>query len=248
MKTIQLLCFQLFLFVCIGKAQTITNYSLTSTSGTFTALSGANSLSGTGTTDEGYWNDIAIGFDFWYMGNRYTTVSASTNGWLTLGAAITNATSTNNLSTGGAPRPVIAPLWDNLNIQAGSNVTYLTSGTAGSRIFTLQYVNVKWTSGASGNTISFQVKLYESTGKIVFVYRRETGSVSSASASIGISASATGSGKYLSLNGTGTAPVASSVTETSSLSSKPANGQTYSFLSPTPIAPTNFSATSILYN
>ena len=209
MKTTKLLCLQLFLFICIGNAQTITNYSLTSSAGTFTALSGANSLSGTGTTDEGYWNDIPIGFDFWYMGNRYTTVSASTNGWLTLGAAITNATSTNNLSTGGSPRPVIAPLWDNLNIQAGSNATYLTSGTAGSRIFNLQYLNVKWSSAASGNTISFQVKIFETTGKIEFVYRRETGSVSSGSASVGISASSTGSGNFLSLNGTGTAPAES---------------------------------------
>ena len=70
-------------------AQTITNYSFAASSGTFTVLSGATTATGTGSTvDEGHWNGIPIGFDFWYMGIRYTTVSPSTNGWITLGANV----------------------------------------------------------------------------------------------------------------------------------------------------------------
>lgn len=229
-------------------AQTITNYSFAASAGTFIALSGSTVPSGTGTVDEGYFNAISIGFEFWYMGARYTTVSAGTNGWLTLGANITNATSANNLSGGGAPRPVIAPLWDDLNVQAGANVTYLTTGTAGSRIFTLQYLTVKWNATAIGSTVSFQIKLYEATGKIQFVYRQESGAVSSASASIGISGTSTGSGNFLSLNGTGTAPTASSTTETTTLNTKPATGQVYSFTPQVPVAPVNLSFTNVLYS
>lgn len=37
------------------------------------------------------------------MGTRYTEISASTNGWLSLEVPITNASPTNNLTSGGTP-------------------------------------------------------------------------------------------------------------------------------------------------
>ena len=226
-------------------SQTLSNYGFVASSGTFTALPGGTSPTGTGNTDEGYWNTVPIGFDFFYMGTRYTTISASTNGWLTLGANITDALFTNNLSTGGTPRPVLAPLWDDLDIQAGSNASYLTSGTAGSRIFTLQFLNNKWDYLATGSVISFQVKLYESTGSIQYVYRQEAGTVNAGSASIGIAAIATGAGNFLSLNGSGTAPAVSAATETNNLNINPATGQIYTFTSPLPTAPTLLTHTAI---
>src|SRR6186713_46341 len=124
-------------------AQTITNYGFTTSTGTYTTLSSgtAPSLTG-GTADNGYFNALPIGFDFWYMGLRYTTVSASTNGWLALGSSITDDP-VNGLSARGT-RPLIAPLWDDIEIVNTSNLTYLTTGTAGSRIFTIQYLNTKW--------------------------------------------------------------------------------------------------------
>jgi hypothetical protein len=49
--------------------QNITNYSFTPSSGTFTQLTGGTtmSLSG-GSTDEGWFNNVPIGFTFYYMG------------------------------------------------------------------------------------------------------------------------------------------------------------------------------------
>ena len=218
----------------------VTNYTFTASGGTFTQLSGGTSPALTsGTVDEGYFNGIPIGFDFWYLGARNTSVSASTNGWLTIGANITNATPGNLLASGGAPREAIAPLWDNLDLQSASNFSYLTSGSAPNRVLTLQWLNAQWGANASGNTISFQVKLYETTGKIEFIYRPETGSTNNASASIGITAVATGSGNFLSLNSAGASPTVSSTSETTSISVKPATGQTYAFTPPIPIAPTN---------
>lgn len=150
------------LLICIIpslRAQSISNYIFSASSTTFTGLSGPTNPTLSGTVDEGYYNAVPIGFDFWYMGDRYTTVSASTNGWLTLGANISDATFTNSLSAGGAPRPVIAPLWDDLDMQSATNVSYLTTGSAPNRIFTVQYLNAQWNYLASGNTMSFQVKL-----------------------------------------------------------------------------------------
>ena len=170
-----------FLLAYMGirlSAQTITNYAFAASTGTFTALSTPiNPTLTSGDVDDGWFNGIPIGFDFWYMGVHYTTVSASTNGWISLGANITNAQFTPGLTSNGNPRPVIAPLWDDLSIVATTNVSYQTTGAAGSRIFTLQYLNIKWDLSAAGAVSSFQVKLYESTGKVEFVYRSDATAV-----------------------------------------------------------------------
>jgi hypothetical protein len=240
-----------FMLACVGGHQILvaqtTNYTYAASSGTFTALSGATSPAlSAGTVDEGYFNGLPIGFDFWYNGTRYTTVSASTNGWLTLGANISNATPGNLLTTGGAPRPVIAPLWDDLDLQASANLSYLTSGSVGSRVFTIQFLNEQWNATATGTTISFQVKLYESTGKVEFVYKPESGTVNSGSGSIGITDTATGTtGVYRSLNNFTSSATASSTTATVNIAAKPASGQTYSFTPPVPTAPSSLTFSSI---
>jgi hypothetical protein len=71
----------LFVFACTNSsAQVITNYAFAPTSGTFTALSGATNAN---ISQDEYVSDaINIGFDFWYMGNRYTQVYASSNGFI----------------------------------------------------------------------------------------------------------------------------------------------------------------------
>lgn len=229
-------------------AQSVTNYTFSATGGTYTALTGGStmSLSG-GTVDDGWFNSIPIGFTFVYMGTPYTTVSTSTNGWLTFGQNITNAIISNNLTT-GTPRPFIAPLWDDLDLQANTNFSYKTEGTAPNRVFTAEWKNMQWNYSATGNTISFQVKLYETTEIVEFVYNDEGGTVNSGSASIGITAlTGSGSGTFLSLNGTGGSPTASSTTETTSLSAKPASGQTYTFTPPAaaPADPTGLSFTGV---
>ena len=227
-------------------SQIITNYSFAAASSTYTALSTPvnPALSG-GTTDDGYFNALPIGFDFWYMGNRYTSVSASTNGWLTLGANITDALYVNNLAT-GTIRPVIAPLWDDLDITLASNFSYKTTGTVGSRIFTLQWLNVKWDYTATSARISFQARLWESTGKIEFIYQQVGAlALTSPSASIGIAATATGAGNYLSLNNASATPTANSITETNTIGTKPANGQLYSFTAPVPSAPSSLGFSAV---
>ncbi|MDB5272823.1 MAG: hypothetical protein JWO58_1190, partial [Chitinophagaceae bacterium] len=129
-------------------AQTLTNYTFAASSGTFTALSGATTASlSAGNTDNGDYNSLPIGFNFIYMGTTYTTLSASTNGWLSLGSTVPGTGSygnANNLANGSAnsPRPIIAPLWDDINVTGG--VSYLTAGNSPNRTFTIQYLGVKW--------------------------------------------------------------------------------------------------------
>jgi hypothetical protein len=217
-------------------AQTITNYAFTGGSpSVFTPLAGGTTAAlASGDADDGYFNSLPIGFPFIYNGQAYTTFSASTNGFMTLGAPLTNSGNANNLTSGGSPRPIIAPLWDNLNLQAASNFSYQTAGVAGSRILTVQWLNEQW----NFFSVSFQAKLYEANGRVEFVYRQEPGGFGLfTSASIGITEVATGSGNFLSLNGTGNNPTASSTTETTNLNARPASGQFYRF-NPVPTIPT----------
>ncbi len=241
------LVFVIFYGITISDyAQNISNYTFAASSGTFTTLTGGTSPTlSAGNADEGFFNNLPIGFDFWYMGKRCTTLSASTNGWLSPGGVITGTGYSNSLTSGGSPRPVIAGLWDDLSLQTSANFTYLTSGVAGSKVLTIQYLNTKWNYTASGTTISFQIKLYEGTGKIEYIYRQESGNVKTGKASIGLAATVTGSGNFLSLSGTGTNPSVSSTVETSNLNGKPATGQTYAFTSALPAAPTALSFTNV---
>ncbi|CAN5800283.1 hypothetical protein BH11BAC3_BH11BAC3_33550 [soil metagenome] len=225
-------------------SQSISNYSFSSTSGSFNSLSGGTVPSLISGLDDGYMNGIPIGFDFFYMGDRYTTLSLSTNGWILLGSDITNAVYVNNLKT-GTQRPIIAPLWDDLQLSASTDVSYLTSGSAGSRVLTVEVLNLKWDYSQSNASMSFQVKLYESTGKIEFIYNRESAANGSASASIGITGTSTGNGNYLSLNGSGSSPSVSSTTETTNISSRPSNGRTFTFSQTSPTAPGSLSYNSI---
>jgi len=201
----------------------------------------------TGTTDEGVYNDLPIGFTFRYAGVDYTTAAASTNGWMTLGQNLTaaQATPTNNLTAPPVNR-VLAPLWDNLNMDAGG-FYYQTTGSAPDRVFTADWNNVRWdnTAPAGVGTLSFQVKLYETTNEIEFIYRDATGAVVAASGGASIGITGTAAGTFLSLSDTGTNPTASASTETNNIAVKPVTGQVYAF-TPSASQPNNAAAYSFV--
>lgn len=237
----------------LGQTPLVTKYTFGAAAGTFTALSSGNTmaLSG-GNLDDGYYNNVPLSFDFWYMGVRYRALHASTNGWITWGSALASSPYVNNLNS-GVPRPVVAPLWDDLALPVAFNFSWQESGTAPNRVMTLQWLNCYWHYLATTSSISLQVRLFETSGRVEFVYRQESGTVVSASASIGITAAGTGSGNYRSLSSTSASPTVSSTTETATLSSRPSNGRTYSWTPPVPAAPstltfTNVSATGMTLN
>lgn len=210
----------------------ITSYTFSASSGAFTPLSGGTPAVPV-QADSAVGGPYPLGFDFWYMGERYDKVWASSNGWLSF-VQTSNSTPVNDLTT-GTVRPLLAPLWDDLDGRAvGSAASYITSGSAPNRIFTFEWLNWEYSWNASQPVISFQVKLYETTGKVEFVYQQEASDiVGTPTASIGINATATGSGNFWSLNDTSASPTASSTTETTTLATRPATGQVYAFTPPT---------------
>jgi hypothetical protein len=138
--------------------------------------------------DDAASGSLPIGFTFYYEGVAYNNFFASSNGFIDLNAA--NSSTANNLTT-GTPRPIIAPLWDDIDGASGT-ASYLTTGAPGNRVLTVEWLNWEWYYTVTPATISFQLKLYEASGKIEFIYRQESGLLSgvSESASIGLAGAA----------------------------------------------------------
>ena len=207
------------------------------TGGTSPVLSPSELLS---THDEGYANGIPIGFPFNYNGTIYTTINANSNGFAAFNpfVPVTNSATqdyyTADLAFGPfgltSVRPLLAPLWDDLDLFAAGDLKYVTTGVAPNRIFIIQWSNVYWDVSATNLNIEFQLILYETRNVIEFQYHQLPGALSaSVTAAIGITAAGTGNGNYLSLNNASTSPVASSTVNTFSINTKPAEGQIYRF-------------------
>jgi hypothetical protein len=222
-------------------------YDFAATSGTFTELVGGTSpaftaCTGYDATDEGYANSLPIGFTFNYNGNNYTTFHMNSNGFIGLDAPFTDGDVYWRNSTGltsgplngsandkTSSRPLISPLWDDMDMAATTNMTFSTTGTAGNRVLTIQWKDVKWRYTAADASVSFQVKIYESNGKIEFIYRSEAGAAATPTASVGISATATGADNFISVSALTTAATVSKTVEANTISTKPATGLTFTF-------------------
>ena len=228
MKRLSLL---MVMLIMLGAAWAGINesYTFLSTVGTYTPITGTPIPAIH--VDDAISAAIPIGFTFPYGNLTYTEVRISSNGWVGLGATLTSSNLTNLLAS-TTVRPVVAPLWDDLNMNAGT-VQYATAGTAPNRIFTVQYANAKWNFQAT-NGFNFQVKLHEN-GKIELVYGSFTGTPLNASASIGINMAPGGTGWFYSVTPVPPATV-SMTTENLSIATFPAQGTVYEF---NPVVPVN---------
>ncbi len=204
-------------------------YPFVASNKVYTPITGtAPSLSGGG-ADDGYINNIPIGFPFVFAGTTYTTVTMSTNGLLTFGN-ISTAPWTNDLSNAANVVPCVWALWDDhysytssSNSSYSGNMSYTTTGAAGNRVFTAQWYAVD-PRYAYIFSLSFQIKLYEDGG-IECIYKHENSSGGTfSSATIGIAKSTS---DWQTLPTSGTSPTPSTSTFTSSITAAPANGQSY---------------------
>lgn len=229
----------------------VNSYVFTTSVGTYTSITGTSPvLTGNGidpVEDEGFTSNIPLGFSFNYLGINYTTVSASTNGFAAFGN-ITITGYSNNISSGIIDRPVLAPFWEDNALTTVSDIQYATTGSMGSRIFTLQWSNVFVDFGATAASLSFQLRLYETTNKIEFIYQQLPSSMEdfSGGASIGITDARAGS--FLSLNNSSTSPAISSSVATNNILSRPVTGQIYSFTPPACMGPYDLQVTNITIN
>jgi len=215
----------LFLTSATYTAEAQTNWQFKTLNGTFTPLSNPTQVSSI-QDDDAVSDVIDIGFTFSFNRVDYTQIVASSNGFLSFNTDASSAY--NNDLTNSSNRPLIAPLWDDLN---GEECTagYKLEGTAPDRVFTFEWLNWKWNYSASEAVISFQVKLYETSNRIEFIYQQEAAEPNSPSASIGLAFQDTGSDNFLSLSDASDSPEFSTTTEFYEIDTKPVTGQIYQF-------------------
>ncbi|HEY4149905.1 MAG TPA: hypothetical protein VGM41_13290, partial [Chitinophagaceae bacterium] len=186
----KLLVSVLAFLLCFSIAHSQINYSFTSSiAPAYTPNSGGTQIISSGVND-GLSAAAPIGFSFTYNCTTYTQFMASSNGWMSLGTSASSALPVNALGTTGQG-PILAPLWDDLETAPNSDslgsVNYLLSGSAPNRVLTIEWSNMLWNYQTLGPVMSFEVKLFESTNSIQFVYFRDLRTINLGSASIGIS-------------------------------------------------------------
>ena len=221
-------------------------------------------------TDEGFANNIPIGFTFQYSNDQLVnTVKVCSNGFVVLGNDFQDGTVTsqdgyyiNNLFEGPssynsntglvksgheAQRSVIAPFWGDLDLQQNTNLIYQTTGNSPNRIFTIEWKNIKWDYQCLAAVGSFQLILHETSNVVEFAYLNLNGTPSAtAKASIGLTNKLTGFGNFISLQDNSASPIASQFIENNAIASFPSSNTVYRF---TPHAPLNNNLViSALYN
>ncbi|MNK05612.1 hypothetical protein D3C87_234950 [compost metagenome] len=221
-------CSFIMLFASSLNAQFANQYAFSASAGTYTPLVGGTTSGIAATADTELSAALPIGFNFVYNSQTVTTFRASSNGLVTFHATGNTATTNDLATTTANMRFAVAPLWDDL--QCTSGVTYQLSGSAPNRVLTVEFKNMEWNWNSGTAVISFQVKLYETTNVVEFVYQQEATAVNNGSASIGIMGS--GNTDYISLMDVTAAPAISTSAATNNLSVKPATGQIYRFTPP----------------
>jgi hypothetical protein len=176
-------------------AQTL-NYPIgtaTNTVGTFTDLAATGTVITTTSTDDANSTAQNIGFTFNYNGAAFTQFVLNTNGLIRLGSAapsavnmfIQNETAVTNpvgidpvSSTSTADVNLLMPF--NFDLESGSSAAEYrvsTTGASPNRICTIQWKNVHdkaATNASQYANFTFQVKLYETTNAVEFVYAAPT--------------------------------------------------------------------------
>ncbi len=201
----------------VAMTRTVFGSTYNPVSGAATSLvggAGTNNFStttSTSNTDDGT-AYIPLPFNFTYLGTTYTANSnylgISTNGFAYPSTVNTNSSKitslTNDLSSGTTP--ILAPYWDDLGFDAvyngiQGNVKYETTGNPGSQVLTVQWFLTARRAASQG--LNFQLKIYEGTNVIEFLYggltlgTNTTTFSSSESASIGIKNSTGGYGQFI---------------------------------------------------
>ncbi len=208
MKQRMLILFMVF--ICSGIfqnlfGQNLANYTVSSGSIVYNSIESSGDAifswrnTGASTEDDNRSFQVPIGFDFYYIGQRYTMFSVSTNGFIDFSNSTRDggpgngtrtywafgpydqdlSSSTRSAPSGDAGTVLaIAPFYYDLTTQGevdplGGSIKYLVTGTAPNRVLTVEWIRMAIWTNTTPN-FNFQLKLYETSGKIEFLYSTMT--------------------------------------------------------------------------
>jgi len=192
------------------------------------------------------------------MGNSYSQFSATSNGSFGLSSAILSSSS--GTTNGGTSSITwIAPFGGDQQVNSTGKVHCKTIGVAPNRCLVVEWLNMEINYSSSTANGTYQLRLYENTGIIEFVYgSMNIASVFTTSPVIGFSAgttankiaSITSSNNSVSTSGTSFAGNSySSGAITNLNSTTDGSRRCYKFIPPVPISsPTNLTFSAIFVN
>ncbi len=218
----------------ISKAQTASSYTFSQSSSTFNAISGGTTIF-SGSWDDNTSNGLSIGFTFNYRGTNYTTFNINANGWINFGSSTSSSYTPISARTNA-----IAVLGRDLYRRAtsGSGVVSQVTGTSPNRVLTIEWFNVCYYSSSSSGPLNFQIKLYETSNIIEFVYGSFSPSLSTSYfPQVGINGASTSDYNNRTTTSNWSATTAgssNSATCTSNNSVKPSDGLTFRWCPQTP--------------
>ncbi len=164
-----------FLFVLgtVGaNAQTLANYTFSnSTSASLTDMTSGTTNFGN-LTPGSYYDDVAssvtnLPFPFYFMGNAYGQFSVNSNGQLRFGSTVISGTSNATPALGVV---ILAPMAGDNAVKATGRVVYKTTGVVGSQVMTVSWEDFTIPFSSTNTGATMQLRLYEGTGIIEFVY------------------------------------------------------------------------------
>ncbi len=135
-------------------------------------------------------HDVAIGFTFRFFDHDFTRAWVSTNGFITFAEEAASSLRNQAFPDSDTPDGVVAAFWDDLDTRAAGQVLTATVGTAGDRMFVVEWNRVQLHDYAQSGPLTFRLALFESDGRVGFEYVQldgtPAGAVSGDSATVGI--------------------------------------------------------------
>ncbi len=199
-------------------------------------LTSGAAISGLSDTADSAVGTLALPRPVRIFGALRSTLYVSSNGFIALTSPADSATTNNPTVATTSPNGVLAPFWDDLIGQSGTNTNGQPCGirwqqfdpdgtpASGDEYTLVSWENWKiWTSSAGVNSVNFQVKFLEATGDIEFHYGTMSSNGSSPALVNGSSATT-----WLE-NGTGTAALVYNVNSATSPGIAPDSGIRFSY-------------------
>ncbi|MER5702813.1 carboxypeptidase regulatory-like domain-containing protein [Micromonospora sp. NPDC002296] len=140
-------------------------YACATGAGGFVAAANVLALTGDDATAS-----VTLPFPMKFHGQSYTTGRVHTNGLVSFGAVSGEPDTWANptMPTATAPNAVVAPFWDDFEVDASASVRTQTLGTAPNRSYVIEWRNVNFRPPSTGR-LTFEVIFHED-GRIAYQY------------------------------------------------------------------------------
>jgi GEVED domain-containing protein/putative BNR repeat neuraminidase len=155
------------------------------------AVGGTILCAGSTFCDDLTFTNIPLGFTFNYNGTAYTACGAICNGWILMGTGtpLNSYTPLSDASNFNVIAPFARDLLGYMGGTGSDTLRYLTTGIAPNRVFTIEWYH--WGIYSTGNNeINFQIKLYETSNIIQFVYQPTVPTTSITDVQVGLKGAA----------------------------------------------------------